>query len=1087
MVADHSTNFQRYLESVCRDEKYIGCQEYTPTDAVECQAIQRQKFPLRLNLGLQVRMVQPQEQEGQASEKVEQLPVLEGLRKYQDNHVLLVGRPGSGKSTALQRLLWEEAQGIDLTPPAPLPCKGRGENYSPLLAGEGLGERSTRGHAKIPVLVELRQYQTSVLDLIQAFLLRHELRLDIEDIKTLLVQGQFLLLLDGLNELPSVAWREVETFEQTYRQTAMIFTSRDVGRSLGRIKTLEMQPLNEVQMRQFVCTYLPESGEEMLRQLGSRLRELGQTPLLLLMLCEVYAEVGRVPTNLGAAFRAFAEIYDIQLKPNVPTYQESEDWWSRLLKHLAFVMLQGNSLTEPRLTISKQEAEDILTQFLTDEQFDKPRVYAIHWLKDLLKYHLIQRGENNSIEFRHQLIQEYYAAEYLWERLSELSDDKLKREYLNYLKWTEPLALMLALVEDEAQAVRVVKLALEVDLRLGARLAGEVKPELQAQTVDLVAGIEIPQSLRIWLFGITRSDNAIPALRQAIADESYSTLEQAIADENYFVGCEAVRALGVIGSEKAISTLLQALLDKNCDDEIRLEIPSALGWIGSEAAISALYQALVDEDSGVRMHAAAALEGIGSETAISALYQALADENSGVRSNAIAALGKIGGESVIPFIGRALADEDVYVRQRATSVLRKIGSKTAISALLEALEHEEPKVRLSAASELAQIGNEAAIFLLTEALEHEEPKVRLSAASTLGKIGNEVAIPVLLQALEHEDYVVGRFAASALGEIGNEAAIPFLIKALEQEDDDGIRGNAASALGKIGSEAAIPALRRALSDESAYVRGHAASALGEIGSEAEVPHLLQVLEDEEPLARVNAIEGLVKIGSPEFLPRFSELLLTMGAYESLLYSISEVQWQCGYYNYAIATSPPPQEENNLDPLTAPLDMQQYEEILSVISNMVTVMERNPKTFREIEEEALRDHFLVQLNGKYKGQATGETFNGNGKTDILIRVEGKNILVAECKFWGGEKKLKETLDQLLGYTTWRDTKLALLIFNRNKNFSAVLEQIPEVIKKHPNFTRELPCQPETGFRFVLHHPDDKNRELLLTVLAFDIPQ
>jgi hypothetical protein len=71
--------------------------------------------------------------------------------------------------------------------------------------------------------------------------------------------------------------------------------------------------------------------------------------------------------------------------------------------------------------------------------------------------------------------------------------------------------------------------------------------------------------------------------------------------------------------------------------------------------------------------------------------------------------------------------------------------------------------------------------------------------------------------------------------------------------------------------------------------------------------------------------------------------------------------RCGYYNYAIATSPPPQEDNNAVPLKAPLDMQQYEEILSVISNMVTVMERNPRTFRGIEEEALRDHFLVQLN------------------------------------------------------------------------------------------------------------------------------
>jgi hypothetical protein len=199
--------------------------------------------------------------------------------------------------------------------------------------------------------------------------------------------------------------------------------------------------------------------------------------------------------------------------------------------------------------------------------------------------------------------------------------------------------------------------------------------------------------------------------------------------------------------------------------------------------------------------------------------------------------------------------------------------------------------------------------------------------------------------------------------------------------------------------------------------------------------------------------------------------------------------RCGYYNYAIATSPPPQEDNNAVLLKAPLDMQQYEEILSVISNMITVMERNPRAFRGIEEEALRDHFLVQLNGRYEGQATGETFNGNGKTDILIRVEGKNIFIAECKFWGGEEKLKASLDQLLGYTTWRDTKLALLIFNRRKNFTAVFKQIPEVIKKHPNFIRELshPNPLETEFRFVLHHPDDKNRERLLSVLAFDIPQ
>jgi predicted NACHT family NTPase len=100
-------------------------------------------------------------------------------------------------------------------------------------------------------------------------------------------------------------------------------------------------------------------------------------------------------------------------------------------------------------------------------------------LDDLLKHHLLQRN-GELVEFRHQLIQEYYAAEYLLERLPTLTDEQLKRDYLNLLKWTELIALMLALVNEEAQALRVVRLAMDdVDLMLGARLTGEVKASLQ--------------------------------------------------------------------------------------------------------------------------------------------------------------------------------------------------------------------------------------------------------------------------------------------------------------------------------------------------------------------------------------------------------------------------------------------------------------------------------------------------------------------------------------------------------------------------------------------------------------------------------
>jgi hypothetical protein len=92
----------------------------------------------------------------------------------------------------------------------------------------------------------------------------------------------------------------------------------------------------------------------------------------------------------------------------------------------------------------------------------------------------------------------------------------------------------------------------------------------------------------------------------------------------------------------------------------------------------------------------------------------------------------------------------------------------------------------------------------------------------------------------------------------------------------------------------------------------------------------------------------------------------------------------------------------------------YEHIVSVISSMATVIERSPVAFERMEEEHLRFLFLVPLNGHYEGQATGETFNFDGKTDILIRVQGRNIFIAECKFWTGPKGLTKTVDQLLGY-------------------------------------------------------------------------
>ncbi|HLO88638.1 MAG TPA: NACHT domain-containing protein, partial [Nostocaceae cyanobacterium] len=268
-------DIQPYLTSIRADGEDNELQHlYTPTDALsrQLQPAKKSRFPF--DLQLKVQTVPPPQREGQTSdrEQIERFNVLDGLRKYAANHVLLVGRPGSGKSTALQRLLWEEAQ-------------------TPLEKLE-----------KIPVLVELRQYKTSTLDLIYNFLKRHKLNIEKTAIEKLLDENRLLLLFDGVNELPNeTARQDLNTFRQNYRRTPMIFTTRDieVGGDLGIEKKLEMQPLTQTQMQQFVRAYLPDTGEEMLRRLGEKLQSFAQTPLLLLMLCTVFAETGDIPANLG--------------------------------------------------------------------------------------------------------------------------------------------------------------------------------------------------------------------------------------------------------------------------------------------------------------------------------------------------------------------------------------------------------------------------------------------------------------------------------------------------------------------------------------------------------------------------------------------------------------------------------------------------------------------------------------------------------------------------------------------------------------------------------------------------------------------
>ena len=169
-----------------------------------------------------------------------------------------------------------------------------------------------------------------------------------------------------------------------------------------------------------------------------------------------------------------------------------------------------------------------------------------------------------------------------------------------------------------------------------------------------------------------------------------------------------------------------------------------------------------------------------------------------------------------------------------------------------------------------------------------------------------------------------------------------------------------------------------------------------------------------------------------------------------------------------------------------IDLIEYDHILEIVNNLTVAIERSPSAFAHMGEEQLRDHILVQLNGHYEGRATGETFNEGGKTDILVRIDDKNVFIGECKFWKGKKAFLETIDQLFGYTCWSDTKTAVVIFNRNRDHSKVLRTIQDQVSQHAKYKRDLEHRGENHFRYIFEHPGDSDRDMYVAILAINLP-
>ena len=159
----------------------------------------------------------------------------------------------------------------------------------------------------------------------------------------------------------------------------------------------------------------------------------------------------------------------------------------------------------------------------------------------------------------------------------------------------------------------------------------------------------------------------------------------------------------------------------------------------------------------------------------------------------------------------------------------------------------------------------------------------------------------------------------------------------------------------------------------------------------------------------------------------------------------------------------------------------YIYITEVIDRCGSAMEITPKSFETLGEEALRDHFLTVLNTHYDN-ATGETFRKNGKTDIFIPVEEHAAYIAECKLWHGCKAFGEAIRQLFSYTTWRDTKVTVVVFNKGvKTFEHVLDEVEAYLNENGCNVKNR----KAGCWTCDIEDPETERRMCLTVHVFDL--
>ncbi|PIG92904.1 NACHT domain-containing NTPase [Gloeocapsopsis sp. IPPAS B-1203] len=334
-----------------------------------------------------------------SNSKIQDFSALQAVKKY--SKLILLGKPGSGKTTLLKHIAIESVS----------------ENLIIL---------------KIPIFITLKNFAESRYKLSLVTYIKQELAsygINKLFATQILNQGQALILLDGLDEVGQkdiyCVLQQISEISTKYHTNQFILTCRigSTEYNLEHFTEVELTDFNQYQISSFVKKWFAgtaiDKGKRFLLKLqqNPRLQELATNPLLLTLLCLVFAEAGHFPTNRN---KLYQEALDILLKKwDAKRYVERDEVYKQLSvsrKHELLSYIARNTFEKGEYFFKQQDLERYIAEYI----YNFPDVCACGQslsfkpeaiLKAIEAQHglLVERAKG-IYSFSHLTFQEYFTA-----------------------------------------------------------------------------------------------------------------------------------------------------------------------------------------------------------------------------------------------------------------------------------------------------------------------------------------------------------------------------------------------------------------------------------------------------------------------------------------------------------------------------------------------------------------------------------------------------------------------------------------------------------------------------------------------------